>query len=646
MADLAWYWHRLRAMSPLEMALHARKKLRQRTDAKRVPDGAGLDLRPTGAFPVLPAPEAAPGSLKQALAQDADAILAGRWRAFGHLELQVDDPPKWHCDYLAGQDIPAEAPAFRLNHRSLPNGCDVKLVWELSRWYALVRLAQAAHVLGDERAARKCLAWLEDWARHNPPYRGWNWTSALEGGMRLIQFTWIDGLLRAAAARRGWSDLPDVLDRLGQTVLPAHVSFTWRHQSFGSSANNHLLGELVGVLLAVARWPQLARLSASLDKLQSLWEREVLAQFAEDGGNREQALNYQLFSLEFALQARAALGASGRTISPEVEQRLTLAAGYFREVQARRDHWDYGDSDSAYVVPVFADDRDAAVEWHGWVEGASSGAAVHYWMGEPLRFEPPIRHGQPQGTADAHGWCFFPQSGHAVCESGEFWLRWDLSPLGYLATAAHGHLDALHLSIWRRGVALVIDPGTGCYYYDKTLRNWLASRSAHNGPCPEGDEWPKRMGPFLWQQHHRQPGFEQDAEGVIGSLALARERLRRRIVALPDGAGWQVEDGCVDLVGAGLPFSVRWQFAPRATVQRLAERRFRMNREGETLEIQVGGDWSEVELVEAPVAEILAGTVSQRFRQTQWAPYLRLKARPAGSKPCQWTTTFLASGAS
>ena len=43
--------------------------------------------------------------------------------------------------------------------------------------------------------------------------------------------------------------------------------------------------------------------------------------------------------------------------------------------------------------------------------------------------------------------------------------------------AAHGHLDVLHVSLWLRGVAMVIDPGTGAYHADKQLRNWLASRA-------------------------------------------------------------------------------------------------------------------------------------------------------------------------
>src|SRR2546422_2174530 len=53
------------------------------------------------------------------------------FRSFGHLELKVDDPPKWHCDYLAEKNLATTESAFRLNYRELPAGADIKLIWEL-----------------------------------------------------------------------------------------------------------------------------------------------------------------------------------------------------------------------------------------------------------------------------------------------------------------------------------------------------------------------------------------------------------------------------------------------------------------------------------------------------------------------------------
>src|SRR5260221_2249851 len=306
-------------MSPAEMAGHLRKKVYQFTDGRLVQDWTRVSLENAGRFPTLPIPETALAVLREALRRDVQDILKGRWRAFGHLEIQVDDPPHWHQDYLVGKNLATSDSGFRLNYRDLPGGADIKLIWELSRWHQLARLAQAAYVLGDKAAGLKCIDWLRDWVAQNPAYRGWNWTSALESGMRLVQFTWIDALLAAQA--RAWG-CEEELARLRSEILPAHVWFTWRHKSFGSSANNRLLGELTGVILATVRWPALAQLGASLDTLQTAWEREVLAQFAEDGGNREQALNYQLFSCEFCWQARLALVTSDKKIAPKIEGRL------------------------------------------------------------------------------------------------------------------------------------------------------------------------------------------------------------------------------------------------------------------------------------------------------------------------------------
>ena len=147
MPTLFWYWHRLRAMSASEVALQARRKWRQFGDARRVWDFSAVKLDCSGVFPKLPKPEDAPEALRDALKRDTEDILAGRWKAFGHLDLQVDDPPQWHKDYLAGRDLATEASAFQLDYRELPDGADIKLIWELSRWHQLTRLAMAAYVL-------------------------------------------------------------------------------------------------------------------------------------------------------------------------------------------------------------------------------------------------------------------------------------------------------------------------------------------------------------------------------------------------------------------------------------------------------------------------------------------------------------------
>lgn len=669
---LDWYLHRLRAMTPQEVALHLRKKVRQFIDARRERDWAALKLETALAFPTIPSAPAAPESLRLVLRRDADAILAGRWRVFGHLELQMDDPPRWHRDYLAGRELETAQSAFKLNHRALPGGSDIALIWEISRWHALVRLAMAAHVLGDTRAGEKCVLWLEDWVKHNEPFRGWNWTSALESGMRLIQFAWIDALLAPRAEAWG---LGTELDTLRHQILPPHAWFTWRHQSFGSSANNHLLGELAGLIVATVRWPALADWGAPLEELQRLFEREVLAQFAEDGGNREQALNYHLFAWELCWQARLALAGSGCKISDEVESRLGAAARFYIDVQVPSDPWDYGDSDSAFVTPFFADETQRVAEWHAWLMDAKQSPAIGYWIGQsPAGFAEPSRA----------GWVCREHTGQVVWRGSRLALRFDVSPLGYLKPAAHGHLDALHLALWVDGVALVVDPGTGCYYADFDLRAQFASRAAHNGPAPEGLDYPRRLGTFLWGPHDDPllwttgeesldpaelrrwceeatgcslpPGADSASSksGAFGLQELRDVRIARRVAVLSGGNAVEIDDACrATADNADQPFTVRWQFAPGTRLEPVAERRFRATRGTAALEIEVSGDWSFVDAVASPLdsagttptapdaAGEWAGLVSPRFRRIERAPHLVLQAQPKSGAAARLQTRFL-----
>lgn len=632
---LQWYWHRMRAMDAAEVRSHLLKKWRQFADGIFPAPVAGLGPVKPGAFPVVPGADAAPEELKRALAADLPGLLRGNWRAFGHIDLKVDIPPRWQKDYLAGVDLDTRGSAFRLNHRKLPGRADIKLVWELSRWSPLARLAQAGAILGNEQAAALVLQCLQDWVRCNPPYRGWNWTSALESGLRLIQFAWMEALLGA-----------DRLRSAADALLPSHVHYTWRHRSFGSSANNHLLGELSGLVISVARRPELARYCAPLETLKVLWETEVLRQFHEDGGNVEQALNYHLFSFEFCWQVRLALKLAGLEPAAAVEERLQRAVDFFVAIQVDSEPWDYGDSDSAWVTPLFAKEGEGMSEWLGWANGTEAGRSISFWLGEP-----PPPHPQPACVSVAGNGMHFEKTGILGWNEGCWNLRWDLSELGYLATAAHGHLDALHVSLWAGGRALVVDPGTGAYYGDRALRNHLASWKAHNTPIPAGLNFPTRRGPFLWAERHVKPEIDWAGAGSMrAKLPLPEGVVERTLTRLAEEDGWRVDDDYVpNDHRLKTPFEVCWQFAPGWTVKTVHDRMFVFSRDGVSVEVGLDSAWQKVELILPAAGDAktcfhegdFTGVCSRQFREVQRGPLIRLLA--PGHNPCLFRTTFLAS---
>ena len=580
-----------------EILGRVREKLRTRTesrDAKVIEDFI-LQSAPLPT-PTLPEFARAPGALKAALRADAALLREGRWSLYGWREVQVGLPPRWHRDHAGGVEVPSLD--RHLNHRSLPPGADARTIWEVNRWAEMVRLAMHARANGDAGAIQAAQAWLLDWVEKNPMGRGINWTSALEGGLRLMNFCWFDAIVCDGldAPVRVHPGIAGTQRLLTDRIVPSHVWWVRRYASFGSSANNHRLGELTGLLLAVRRWSELEKFGGSAGELWSEIGKCVLAQFAEDGGNREQALHYHLFALEMALHAARAMDAS----DGPVLERLSVAALFFaRMEQPGGEPWDYGDSDDARIVPLTAHRAHAASEWRAWFLGEPDGEALRFWLGNPpFTVSPdqpqdkpsassPLQEA-PQGAAASAAvspatpssprpphaltrphWWSYPGSGMAVGSHRQWRVRLDASPLGFGRMAAHGHGDALHVSLWHDGQAVIIDPGTGGYFGAKELRAELAAWEAHNGPQPvDGYATPRRMGAFLLTQHHASPELSgrvsRDGSSIRATLRHEGHAFTRSVWFHERRGTPQVR--IHDVESHGKPLRVRWHLAPECQV--------------------------------------------------------------------------------
>jgi hypothetical protein len=407
----------------------------------------------------------------------------------------------------------------------------------------MVRLAQNAWLNGVPEDARLAQHWLLDWCRSNPLGVGVNWCNALEAGLRLVNFCWIDALVRGCDS----ADLIPAQDALAQRVAPGHAWWLWRHRSFGSSANNHLIGELSGLVLATRRWPSLEAVACPVERAWQRLAAEVLRQFADDGGNREQALHYHLFAWEMVWQAIRVMG--GKT--GPVADRLREAARFFCDLVHDREPWDFGDSDDAQVTPLPSQRRTALAEWKAWLLGQEQGAALRYWLGAPPTGVVPL---------SPRTWKVYPLSGLAVQDVNGWKVRVDGSPLGFGRLAAHGHLDALHVSLWDGGRALVIDPGTGTYFKNPEVRTRLASWELHNGPLPlMGRVRPHRAGPFLWTRHHPAPQLALEGEACTVRLTCSGLLVSRTVQYVAEADAWRLTDA----IAGGQAHVVRWRLAPQ-----------------------------------------------------------------------------------
>jgi hypothetical protein len=301
-----------------------------------------------------------------------------------------------------------------------------------------------------------------------------------------------------------------------------------------------------------------------------------------------------------AWQAQRVMG-GGR---PEFGAVINRAAVYFAILAQADEPWDFGDSDDAEVTPLTGDRRRSVAEWQGWIRHSPVGESLAFWLGHPPKVEIP----------DLQEWHVFPESGHAVKQAGPWRARFDASPLGFGKMAAHGHLDALHVSLWIGGKAVLIDPGTGAYYSDANLRARLAGWEAHNGPVPEtGRHGPERMGPFLWVRHHEAPRLRLEGDAAVACLACDGPFVKRE-VRLSEERGVEI----LDRVCNSLRHNVTWILAPDWKIAPFGDGRFRLiHEDGTRLMLEFDG-------LDAVKVECLDVEVSPHFLEVRASRAIRL----------------------
>jgi Heparinase II/III-like protein/Heparinase II/III N-terminus len=494
MSGAGWALRRLSAMPPGEILHRARVALRDRFApaawARLAPEEAYTRLFTTDVASTLEQSHldalvhVVPGAGDAAVTAAAESLARGEWTLFGHA-VRLDDPPRWNRNPLTGAAWP-EAAAAGLDYHRTDLAGGAKYTWELGRLTSLPVLALASRVGGGPAHAARARAWLDDWNAHQPLGRGIHSTSGIEMAIRVLTVTWTLALLdpanRAATARAS----------LG---LLAQQAFWCRdHLSLGSSANNHLLAELSAMTVMGATFPTLrdARVLAQTG-LEGL-EREVARQIHADGIPAEQAFGYLPFIWELLLSAALAAEAAGLGVPAVLRQRLAASLEFARVVRRPGGFLpQVGDEDDGCILLALEEtsrlDRvgNAVAAWLGEDALSDDEALARLLTG---RARPARAAGDGSHDFSAGGWSVWRGQGLLV--------TFDHAPLGLDPLAAHGHADALGITIFRGGDAIVVDPGTFAYHEDPTARERFRGTPAHSTVRFGARSQSESLGPFLW----------------------------------------------------------------------------------------------------------------------------------------------------
>jgi hypothetical protein len=496
-----WIVRRLLAMGPAEilsrLIFAVKKRLWSRGRFLTPRAGILCGLRPAD---LEPAPPPSGAKMFQALLDEAEQMLAGHFRVLG---LRVtEDPFDWHLEPQSGLRAPRQfGPSLQYRDPALVG--EARNIWEKGRQHSAARLAAAYWVTHDQRFSAKAAQLIESFVRDNPFPVGIQWATSLEAAIRLINWVWIERLLRESPEH-------DSVFGPEGSIWPsvrAHQHFVINHLSAGSSANNHLIGEAAGLFISACAWGR-SRYDNRLRKTGArLLEREIGRQFFPSGLNREMAFDYHGFALEFLTLAFEEGRRSQHPFSHAFQETLgrAISAGlawFDGSGSAPR----YGDSDKGRVFSADASEMDA-LQWLAKYGREVLGLQLPSWPGEQASVTAAalgLQGGAATEPAPVVSHCDSDAGLYALVSGDspgqEVYCLVDAGPLGYLSIAAHGHADALSFCLSVAGRPVVVDAGTYCYHGDLERRGYFRGTAAHNTVCVDGADQSQQAGAFLWTQ--------------------------------------------------------------------------------------------------------------------------------------------------
>jgi hypothetical protein len=578
---LAWYWSRARAMSAPEVAWRGTRLVSEVAGpvvrrTQPAPGGARAlaGFRAATGRPVLLDRSRAEELARRfpaeaaAVVAAADACRRGRFAFFGQEPVELGTGAiDWHLDPRSGFRWPA-VPAARLDHRTMP--ADPKWIWELNRLQHLPWLAQAWLFTGDVGYADTALEHLDGWLEQNPVGRGIAWRGAFEVGVRAIS---------VAIALQGLRDAPSLTEhRYARVVgmLSECAPLLWRQRSRFSSANNHLVGEMAGLAALAILHPEIPGARRFEERALGVLAREADRQILPDGAGAEQSTVYQLFCADLFLLPAALRRLRGDSAPRPVLDGLRRNAGFLRALLGDGDPLPrYGDDDGGIALRLLPDPlpdvhRHLAAT-SAVLDEADGGSAdlAAAWLAGPRRCAgtPPVPVPRDLYAADG---------GLVVLRRDDRRTTVDVGSLGYLSLAAHGHADALSVTLTVAGRDVIGDPGTGSYYAEPAWRRAFRGTRAHPTVAVDDEDQSVSGGPFLWVRHAITTVRSVDLDrGIVeaehdGYRRLAAPVTHRRYVIAPPGRS---EVLVVDLLTGEGEHRVRttWPMHPELDVRTVGD---------------------------------------------------------------------------
>ncbi|MCH8905412.1 MAG: hypothetical protein IIA45_16045, partial [Bacteroidetes bacterium] len=276
---------------------------------------------------------------------------------FAEAQVDLTEPVEWRKDYK-NNIVSDLGPGHKVKRKLFEEVGETKYVFELNRMHHLPVMALYAVVndnLGDDmiidggEVVELIENQLVEWDKQNPYLNSINWSSGIEVALRAINLVYVRNILEEVYEPRYGLDI--LLDRL----VVQHAHYLQSHLSLFSSANNHLVAELAGLVIICCSY----EFNKSNDWLQMAWKRmlgQIKSQVNEDGFNKEQSTRYHAAAINSWLSAFQFAESNGMKADDSHWKKLDMMIGFLYKLGNTKGFTiEFGDSDDSELVYPYND---------------------------------------------------------------------------------------------------------------------------------------------------------------------------------------------------------------------------------------------------------------------------------------------------
>ncbi|WP_404459789.1 alginate lyase family protein [Sutcliffiella horikoshii] len=398
---------------------------------------------------------------KHAIISESDRILGNEYRDISGGYIKIGERVDWNKDYIFDHK-------WELKHYSRyilkdkKVSTDVKHVWELSRFYHLVVLAQAYQITNNEDYVEKIIDDVFTWSEQNPINNSVNWTVSMEVSIRVVN------LIQALSlVRKSNSFNKEMRIKLNELIY-MHGVYVWNNLEKGLSTNNHYLSNLVGLI-----WIGVYFKGSKLIHFNNISKKylkfafnqliyELQYQINDDGFSYEDSVSYHGLNTEMILLTLNILEKNNISYPIELKMTATRMVEALQKLLINQKHIPLiGDVDNGRLIICNLLSNSDKTNFSYLIKIAKEMCLLK---------ESELLH-SPVLLSTSGIYRVFNKTFDIIIKCG----RIGLNGLG-----GHAHNDQLSLVLNIHGEQIIVDPGTGYYSGDYELRRLLRSTDSHS----------------------------------------------------------------------------------------------------------------------------------------------------------------------